>query len=248
MAVKDLERWRTKLDALIEKYNLLTYPVPPKWGEEDDALFWPEQDGIEKFLALGHTLGVRLVYIGQSTLTQERLDLLAAFATDELGVDEELSKALATARQHVGRLQQVQVSWVFAGQTHVFAIESPWHPEVQEQIDGWMVGSRRSRAQRVDEYAKRLAQEPRFYNAHGGEEGRRYVARQLMPDVERFHVDRIADQAWVIYMNDFLPEQERLLAADVRALLADGVSALDTARRLGLTRSKVDRLLRLYPG
>lgn len=112
--------------------------------------FWPQEEGLIKFLDLALELERKIVYTYSSKFTSEdALDLLLFSAPDDLvdydvdtvrgclrslGVDttSEAKDYLKTTKFYEGHRDMIRVDWVFDGIIHAYRRRPAWYTDITE--------------------------------------------------------------------------------------------------------------------
>lgn len=180
----------------------------------------------------------------------------------------EAEKLLNGAQSHIGQITAVWLAWVHGGVLNQFVRQARWHTELEDRVTELQANVRadaeerrqvlaeeraeaaNKRAELTQEYAERLAREPDFQNARGGDVGRMRVARRMFPELKgsdpegnKPSLSSVVQEASAIFLGEIQPAQERKLASDARALLDSHLPKAEVARRLGISPKRLDGLL-----
>lgn len=240
------------------RFPFPAFPLPvsaPLWSA------WPGGRPVEEFLDLAVSLQAALVYAYRWFLEPQELeDLRSAIASEDGDLSADAAALLDLGQGHLGETRLIQVAFVHSSVGHFWWSEADWYEElalraadVQDLAE--VVEEAESHI-RVDAWAQSLAESPEFQKGTN-KDARRRIALRLIPDLDRIAssagwsgrraVSEVLTLAWEIYLARIRPEQESRIAAEARALLAEGLSKDKAAGRLGIGREKLNQLLGRYP-
>lgn len=225
----DLAAWWSDRAASLEARGIAIYPLTA-WPQQE-GVAWPEDLSADEFLSIAERIGVRLVYALLTHFDEDMADRMGA--TD------------ATDRQ--GQLAHIGLWWIHQGIRHACTVWADWYlPLVAKTVEDRRAAQDRLEAA-IPEMAAKLAHNPAFWAVPGGLIGRRDFGREMFPDLSPEMLGRVLREATLIRSTVIVPEQERATAQKARELMATGVKITEAARRLGMTRDRLGRLLALYP-
>jgi len=141
------EHWE-EVQSEIASRGFVIYPIYIITTER--IAFWPQEEGIVKFLDLALELERKIVYTYSSKFTSEdAIDLLLLSAPDDLvdfdvdsvrgclrslGVDTtpEAKDYLKTTKFYKGHREMIRVDWVFDGIIHAYRRRPDWYTDLTE--------------------------------------------------------------------------------------------------------------------
>lgn len=152
-----------------------------------------------------------------------------------------------------GTPSEVSGLWFGDGIAHLFHRQATWlasfDAATEEVLDEARQVKAADRRLHSDEEAKRLhrlagelARHPRYHEATS-EAKREYMAEQVFPEEDLFHLRRIAARAALIYWWDVEPSERVGKAERVRQLYDAGETMAGIAAILNVSREKVKRML-----
>jgi hypothetical protein len=142
----DMDELWEQVQAEISARGFATFPGIVVATEHN--AYWPEDEGLSKFLDLAQVLERKVVYIKSSNFTQEdALDYLLLTAPSDLvdfevasvrdclrslGVEttQEAKDYLKLANFYDGRRDLIRVDWVYDGIIHIFKLRPEWSNEI----------------------------------------------------------------------------------------------------------------------
>lgn len=150
MSADELEHWWKSLQEEIKGKGFLTFGEIP--DGEGWACYWRAEDDVAGFLDLAKAAGVRLIYLGANSFTEEDLEEMREQITPEVPeaeageengedletepeVSPEAEKLLTDAQSHVGQLTLVALAWMHEGVLHHFIKQASWHTELEDRVE-----------------------------------------------------------------------------------------------------------------
>ena len=246
--------WQEVEDQLAQR-EMTVFPANLLPAEGPQA-YWPEGP-IGEFLDLAQGLGASLVFASAARFEPEDVEELAA------RLDGSSSKAtdalLDEAQQRIGDVCEIHVSLTHAGASLVWFTTACWYEQIlaradQEAQSAEVVLSAEW-SLREDGWIRALAGNAKFERAKTMEQRLR-AAQQAIPELEQManHPDpwvrtaplRVVRAAWDLYVEDIRPEQDRTMAKQAATLLEGGAPKYEVAGRLGISGTKLNRLLAEY--
>jgi len=231
-SMANLEQWWGSLEEYLRDRHMFLIPVrssPSKGGVD-----WPVNRSLSDYFRVAEDVGARIVYSLETYLDEDILNRLN---------DDKISTK-------IGRLMQIELWWIFNSVRHHCIVLADWYvPTLLAAIDEKEArerGEREAHASVQADFpsmALRLASLPQFGAARGGAAGRQRIARAEFPDLPDTFVYRLEREAWAIYGSQVLPERERDIALRAAKMLATGVTLTTVARRIGVSRDRLARIL-----
>jgi hypothetical protein len=129
-------------------------PFPGSLSADGVHATWPLQEGIEGFLELAGTLGVRVIYLRADRLEPgDLIDAVDSFLPDvDVGLDAEspeeyvqlagvgsepdVQDYLRQGRSHYGQITSIRVEWVHGGVAHGFQKLAAWYGRLLDGAAG----------------------------------------------------------------------------------------------------------------
>lgn len=217
--------------------------------------FWDDESGtLLRYAQHAKCLNALCVSFAESGVSPEML--AAATATLAQGQDDEarrhLHDALTKARPTVGRLASVIATAVCPAPPMLFRaiVSEPWFDVVSDAADEDAErdddSSEEGRSSaRLDPLAQELARHAEFQRAPSNA-SREYIARRALGhhgSLDARDLRDICELAYGIYVTDIKPQQDLDLQAKAKEMLAAGEKRVAIANALGITASRLAKLL-----
>jgi len=256
--MEDLEeRWKAFRTAAAAR-GLRLYPgVPDRL--EPAAIWQGDPESFEDFLDLAGDLGVRMIY----ALVQP-FDPDSFLADFEEPVPADLLPELEALREEAqamaARPARFLAAWIHDGMLHVYVREADWASALHERrealrqrLDAMMEAEEAEAMESLETAARHLAESPEFQQARTYDAQLR-IAQRLFPELKRqwgledplrarHRWMELVREARAIYEAEIRPRQERQLAEEADRMMREGMKKTEVARRLGISRERLDRLL-----
>ena len=239
--------------------------VMPVLGLPDVLLgwIWDGELGDElDFVAIAAHANARLMYFHGQWFSLED-SVLASLVEERLVYqddDEETPSALNKAMRKVqkwesfeSQLANITAVFIVEGVSHHLYRETCWYAEFVEDLsttvdeikESWSIESDlevRAAKQIEGENAELLARSERYGRARN-EAQRAYVAEEMFPDLAPSDVRFLTELAALIHWDKVEPEREKAMALKADELYESGLSMVEAAAQLGVSKDRLTRLL-----
>lgn len=203
------------------------------------------------FVKVAKSLGAQAIYVNWVVFSEDHLE--EALPEDLEGTDDpsvrERNRAVSEFKRYVGAVASVRGGFFLHGVFHVFEQETEWYEEfgvlIGEEESDEVSDHRRGPelTEEAQSWAEKLARHPSFGRAKGWNQ-RNYLLRKLAGrEISHLPVEAILTQAENIYEVDVRPNEEQLLAEQVREMKEKGLSIIAIAGKTNLPRERVRMLL-----
>jgi hypothetical protein len=166
-----------------------------------------------------------------------------------------LKEAIEPWGNHRSEVFGITVLWIKESVAHLWSCDAEWYLEhklafenaieqAEEVDDGNRIILSKETTLRFHEYAKQVAQHPRFADAKSIEK-RMYMVSELFPDIENDFPENyrpafnVAKRAELIYWWEIEPKEKILVVERVKQLHEQGESIKNIAAILKITEAKV---------
>jgi hypothetical protein len=254
---EELDSIWSEVEEQLAQRSCLVFPADLDPGNGPRA-FWPDGP-VSEFLDLAEQLVAAPIFACAARFEPDDVDDLARHLA--LSNSKTARALLLQAHQHVGDVYEIQVAFIHGGAPLVWSAIADWHEEMQaradEEVDSAEVVRSAERSLQEEAWIQALARNVKFERAKTLDQRLR-VAEQAFPELEqaRSHPGswaraaplRIVRAAWDLYLEEIQPEQERYIAQQATTLLETGARKYEVAGRLGVSETKLNRILAQHSG
>jgi hypothetical protein len=257
--VADIDRMFEKLVAEARGLPIVVLHGLP---QVNSVWLWTGEPGAEaEYIDIARQTGARILYSHIEVFdfkTEVRIQVLGSdidFQEDE-GEPQQVAAAYRALDDWSGRSGETawfRFRFLVDGIAHDLHVFPEWFDKFMAAVDGyipkleseWTEQEAESRQFAMAEQkreAEELARSERYAKAKN-ESQRRYVAEEMFPSKDRWEIDQLAELAALVYWDKVEPERERALALKADELYEGGLSMVEVAARLGVSKDRLNRVL-----